>query len=175
MQDIVGQVPSERDELIYEAWLSGKTLRVCAREFSTPVIEIERAIDRCLPVFNTATQMRAYKRPIQKLEDTETKYHAQAMAGDIDSAHVYARINERHCAMQGWSSVNVRLDPYSAQTQEQPTRFERIEAAFKRIAESGTPAQKALRKRLEELDPEEALARLDGAGRENPDAGSRSA
>jgi len=24
------------------------------------------------------------------------------MEGDIDSAHVYARINERYCAMQGW-------------------------------------------------------------------------
>ena len=134
MQEIVGRTPSERDELIYEAWQSGgKTLRVLAREFETSVVEVERAIDRCLPPFDTVTQMRAYKRAIQKLEDAETKYHAQAMAGDLDSAHVYARINERHCAMQGWSSVNIRLDPYAAQVKEQPTQHERIRDAIFRL------------------------------------------
>jgi hypothetical protein len=130
MRDIVEQTPSERDELIYAQWESDKTPRVLAREFSTSVVEIERAIDRCLPVFNSATQMRAYKRSIRKLEDAETKYHAQAMGGDIDSAHVYARLNERHCAIQGWSSVNVRLDPYSAQVQEQPSDHEQIRRAI---------------------------------------------
>jgi hypothetical protein len=78
--------------------------------------------------------MRAYKRAIQKLEDAETKYHAQAMAGDLDSAHVYARINERHCAMQGWSSVNVRLDPYAAQVKEEPSAHEQIRRAIFAVA-----------------------------------------
>ena len=44
------------------------------------------------------TQMRAYKREIQKLEDVGTHYYAKAMQGEIESAHVYARINERYCA-----------------------------------------------------------------------------
>jgi hypothetical protein len=137
MQDIVEQTPSERDELIYAQWESGKTPRVLAREFSTSMVEIEHAIDRCLPVFNSQTQMRAYKRSIQKLEDAETKYHVRAMAGDLDSAHVYARLNERLCAMQGWSSVNVRLDPYSAQVREELSGHEQIKAAILRIARPG--------------------------------------
>jgi hypothetical protein len=69
MPDMIEPTPSERDEQIYEAWQSGKTLRVCAREFSTSVIEVERAIDRCLPIFNTASEMRAYKREIRRTED----------------------------------------------------------------------------------------------------------
>ena len=126
MQDIVEQ-PSERDEEIYAAWESGKkTLRGLARQFGLSVPEIGLAIDRCLPPFNTQTQMRAYKREIQKLEDAGTKYHARTMQGDINSGHLYARINERYCAMQGWSSVNIRLDPYQAQTQQQPKRFDRL-------------------------------------------------
>jgi len=102
MQDIVEQ-PSERDEEIYAHWESGKSLRTLAREFETSVTEIERAIDRCLPVFDTQNQMRAYKREIQKLEDLGAKYHALAMGDDAspEMAHVYARINERRCAMSG--------------------------------------------------------------------------
>jgi len=134
MQDMVGPIPSERDEDIYSAWESGKkSLRGLARQFETSVTEIGLAIDRCLPVFNSATQMRAYKREIQKLEDVGTKYYAKAMGGEIESAHVYARINERYCAMQGWSSVNVRLDPYAAQVKEEPSGHQKIFEAIMRL------------------------------------------
>src|SRR5262245_19117623 len=138
MRDIVEQTPNEQDEAVYEAWQSGKTLRVLAREFGTSVMGIDCAIDRCLPPFNTQTQMRAYKREIHKLEDAGTKYHARAMEGDIDSGHLYARLNERYCAMQGWSSVNIRLDPYSAQVQEQPSDHEVIKRAILSVAR-GSP------------------------------------
>jgi hypothetical protein len=100
MQDHDEQTPSARDEQIYTAWESGKTLRVLAREMGTSVAEVARAIDRCLPPFNTQTQMQAYKRELQKLEDAGTVYHTRAMQGDLDGAHVYARINERYCAMR---------------------------------------------------------------------------
>jgi hypothetical protein len=71
---MVDQTPSEQDEAIYAAWESGKkTLRGLAREFGCSVPEIGLAIDRCLPPFNTQTQMRAYKREIQKLEEASHK------------------------------------------------------------------------------------------------------
>jgi hypothetical protein len=135
MQDIVELTPSEQDEAIYAAWGGGKTLRVLAREFGLSVMEVERAIDRCLPVFDTQNQMRAYKREIQKLEDLGAKYHALAMGDDAspEMAHVYARINERRCAMSGWSSVNIRLDPFAAQVKEQPTQHEKIRDAIFRL------------------------------------------
>jgi hypothetical protein len=90
-------------------------------------MEVEKAIDRVLPVFNSQTQMRAYKRELQQLEDLGSKWHAKAMRDETpENAHVCARLNERVCAMRGWSSVNVRLDPYSAQTEQQPSRFEKL-------------------------------------------------
>jgi hypothetical protein len=160
--------PSERDEQIYAAWESGKTPRVCAREFGVSRMEAERAIDRCMPVFNSRTEMMAYKRERQKLDDIGSKYHAQAMAGDIDSGHLFARINERRCAMAGWTSVNVRLDPYNAQTEQQPSSYERISQAIMRMVNEAPPAQRAAINRMEEIGFEEALRlRLDldqGAG-----------
>jgi hypothetical protein len=79
--------------------------------------------------------MRAYKREIQRLEDLGAKYHALAMGDDAspEMAHVYARINERRCAMSGWSSVNIRLDPFAAQVKEQPTQHEKIRDAIFRL------------------------------------------
>jgi len=136
MGDIVEQIPNERDEEIYEAWQSGKTLRVLAREFTLSVTDVERAIDRCLPPFNALNQMRAYKRELQKLEDIGAKYHALAMADDSNTefAHIFARINERRCSMAGWSSISVRLDPVTAQAQEQPSDYEKIRRAVFGVA-----------------------------------------
>src|SRR5215471_12273437 len=67
MQDMVEVIPSEQDEAIYAAWESGKTLRVLAREFGISPLQVEQAIDRCLPVFSTQTQMRACPCPAQAL------------------------------------------------------------------------------------------------------------
>jgi hypothetical protein len=134
--DDIGEQPSERDESIYSEWeRGGKSLRVLARQFETSVADIERAIDRVLPPFTTANQMRAYKRELQRLEDVGAKYHALAMAENAppEMAHIFCRVNERRAAMAGWSSINVRLDPFSVQTQQEPTQYEKITQALLRL------------------------------------------
>ncbi|HMF27162.1 MAG TPA: hypothetical protein VKE42_00230 [Candidatus Cybelea sp.] len=88
----------------------------------------------CLPVFNSVTEMRAYKREIHKIENLEGSLYDKAIGGDLDSAHLVARLNERLCAMRGWSSINVRLDPIAAQSEDRPTRFDKIHAAIMRVA-----------------------------------------
>ena len=133
MQDIIE--PSERDELIYEAWQSsGKSLRVLAREFSTSVTEIDLAIDRCMLPFTTATRMRAYKRENQRLENVCAYYYAKTMEGDIDAGHLFARCDERLAAINGWTSVNIRMDPLAAQAAEQPSQHELIRDRIMTIA-----------------------------------------
>jgi hypothetical protein len=97
-------------------------------------MEIDLAIDRCMLPFTTATRMRAYKRENQRLENVCAYYYAKAMAGDLDSAHVYARCSERLAAINGWSSVNIKLDPVAAQVAEQPTQHERIKDAIMTLA-----------------------------------------
>jgi hypothetical protein len=123
---MIDQTPSEEDERVYALWQSGKTLRVCAREAGISPLEAEYAIDRCLPPFSSASQLRAYKRDLQRLDDVSAYYYAKALAGDCDSAHIFARVQERRAAISGWSSVNIRLDPYQAQAAEGPKRFDRM-------------------------------------------------
>jgi len=127
-------VLSERDEAIYAAWEGGKTLRVLARQFETTVIEVERALDRLLPAFDAQTNLRALKREVQQMEDLTRKFYEKAMAGDVDCAHLVARLNERSCSMRGITSLTIKLDPIAAQTDGQPTRFDKIHAAIMRVA-----------------------------------------
>jgi hypothetical protein len=135
MQDMVEPTPSERDEKIYSAWEAGKSLRGLAREFETSVKEIEQALDRMLPVFDSSTNLRALKREIQQMEDLTRDFFTIAKRDkSFEAAHLCARLNERTCAMRGLTSLNIRLDPYSAQTQQQPTEHEEIRRAIFAIA-----------------------------------------
>jgi hypothetical protein len=95
------------------------------------------------------------------LEDLSGEFFAIAKREKShESAHLVARLNERICAMRGWSPVNVRMDPLMVQMEQQPSSYDRIAAAINRVIEQAPPAQRALRERLEELDPETALALL---------------
>jgi hypothetical protein len=136
MQDMVDElIPSEQDEAILAAWETGKKLRSLSREFKVSVMQVEQAIDRCLPVFDGANQLRAYKRELRKLEDLGTEFYAIAMRDkDPESAHIVARINERICSMRGWSSVNIRMDPYTAPP-EAPSRHEKIREVIMRLTQ----------------------------------------
>src|SRR5262249_17249632 len=151
----------DEDERIFAAWKAGKGQRIIAREMGLSQMEVEQAIDRALPALSQLTQSRAYKRQLFLMEDLETEFYAIAKRDkSIDAAHLCVRLNERVCSMNGWSSVNLRVDPIAAQTAEQPTRYQKIHDAIMRLADSGTPAQRAVRKMLNELSPDEALARL---------------
>jgi hypothetical protein len=47
-------VSSDQDEAIFAGWEAGKGLRTLARTFGVTVAEVERALDRMLPVFECA-------------------------------------------------------------------------------------------------------------------------
>jgi hypothetical protein len=61
--------------------------------------------------------------------------------------------------MWGYDSP-VRFDMVQVQEAKRPSRFDQIEAAIMRVVEEAPPAQRALRARLEQLDPEKALELL---------------
>jgi hypothetical protein len=59
--------------------------------------------------------------------------------------------------------MTIKMDPIAAQTAEAPSRFDRIEAAIMRVANSAPPAQRAAIKRMEEIGYDEALRLLESA------------
>jgi len=135
MSDIVEMIPvNEQDEQIYAGWEDGKGLRTLAREFGLSVAQIEQALDRCLPMFNGTNQLLAFKRELRRLEDLSSEFFAIAKRDKCrDSAHLVARLNERICAMRGWSPVNIRMDPLAVEAQQAPSGFDKIEAALMRL------------------------------------------
>jgi len=136
---------SEQDEAIFALWEGGKGLRAIAREMGISRMEVEQALDRGLPVLSQVTQARAYKRHLFFMEDLETEFYAIAKRDkSIEAAHLCARLNERVCAMNGWSSMSIRMDPLATQTAQQPSRYEKITAAIERIARRNNGSGSAL-------------------------------
>src|SRR5262245_367828 len=137
--DMVELIPlSEQDEQIYSDWEAGKGLRTLAREYRLSVTQVEQALDRCLPVFDGATQLRAFKREIRRLEDLSGEFYSIAKRDKCrDSAHLVARLNERICAMRGWSPVNIRMDPYTAETDRGTSSFEKVHEIILEVARRG--------------------------------------
>src|SRR5262245_44584555 len=113
MAEVVELIPvSERDEAIFRAWEEGKGPYTLAREFGIRVAEVERSLDRCLPAFDVQNQLRAFKRELRRLEDLSGEFFTIAKREkNFESAHLVARLNERICAMRGWTSVNIKMDP----------------------------------------------------------------
>jgi hypothetical protein len=146
-----------------------------AREFALSVAQVETIIDSRLLPFDAQNQLRAFKRELRRLEDLSGEFFAIAKRDkNHESAHLVARLNERICAMRGFSPVNVRTDPLQVEVAQQPSRHDRIAAAINRLVEQAPPAQRALHKRLEQLDPEEALALLNAGNGQTPSDGNGS-
>src|SRR5262245_47121545 len=99
MASMVEFKPSEQDEQIFAGWEAGKVLLPLARKFGLPVAEVERVLDRMLPVFDAQSQLRAFKRELHRLEDLAGEFYTIAKRDqDRDcarnSAHLVARLNE---------------------------------------------------------------------------------
>ena len=158
MADGVELVPiSDRDEAIFRAWEQGKGPHALSREFALPIRQVEEIIDRMLPTFDAKNQLFAYKRELRRLEDLSGEFFAIAKRDkNHESGHLVARLNERICAMRGFSPVNVRMDPLTVEVKQQPSRHEKIREAIMRLTEQ-PPVRRAVIERMDQLGPEKAL------------------
>ena len=110
------------EERVFRAWEDGKGPQALAREFAIPIRRIEEIIDRMLPTFDAKNQLFAFKRELRRLEDLSGEFFAIAKRDkNHESGHLVARLNERICAMRGFSPVNVRMDPLTVQVEQQPS------------------------------------------------------
>src|SRR5262249_28382682 len=125
----------DQSERIFELWQGGAGLRQIARQVGISRAAVEQALDRALPTLSQFTQARAYKRQLFLMEDLNSEFYAIAKGDEsidtrISAAHICARLNERICAMSGWSSFTLKMDPVAAQAAEQPSSYDKITAVL---------------------------------------------
>jgi hypothetical protein len=111
---------------------------------------------------SAADRLQRFNEDDRALAELAVRVHQRAM-GDGENAnaagHLDLRLRERRAAMWGYDSP-IRFDMVAVEAHKEPSSFDQIHAAIMRVVEEAPPAQRALRKRLEELTAEEALERL---------------
>jgi hypothetical protein len=114
---------------------------------------------------SAADRLRRFREDDEALAELAEIVHERAMAdGENANAagHLDLRIRERRSAMWGYDSPQ-RFDMVLMGQSERPSDgHERIRAAIQRLVDEASPAEKALRERLQELPPERALTLLGG-------------
>src|SRR5262249_42237710 len=167
MADGVELIPinnQDVEEAVFAGWEDGKGPQALSREFAIPIRRIEEIIDRCLPAFDARSNLSAFKRELRRLEDLSGKFFALAKRdGNHESGHLFARLNERICAMRGIGSI--RMDPLQVEVAQQPSSHEKIREAIMRLTSQDPPERRAAINKIDELGPERALALLNsGSG-----------
>src|SRR5262245_27920856 len=111
---------------------------------------------------SAADRLQRFREDDEALAELAEIVHKRAMAEGESanpSGHLDLKIRERRAAMWGYDSP-VRFDMVQVTEAKQPSRHEKIRAAIYRLIEQASPAERAVRDRLEQLGPEKALALL---------------
>ena len=121
-------------------------------------------MDDMTPMFEIteADRLRVFHEDDEALAELAQITHTRAIAdGGKDNAagHLDLKIRERRAAMWGYDSP-VRFDMVQVQEHKRPSSYEMIKAAIYSLRDQASPAERAVREKLEQLGPEKALAML---------------
>jgi hypothetical protein len=149
------------EEAVFAGWEDGKGPQALSREFAIPIRRVEEIIDRCLPAFDARSNLSAFKRELRRLEDLSSKFFALAKRdGSHESGHLFARLNERICAMRGIGPINIRMDPLQVEVAQQPSSHDRIHDAIMNLVNQQPPADREAHNLIGKLGGERALELL---------------
>jgi hypothetical protein len=125
----------QRDEAIAEALAAGRSVRAVRREFSLTIAELDAALARCFPL-DTAARLRTIRGDLGKLDRLIEVFFTKALAGDVHSGLLTVKAWERKAELLGLDAVQ-RIDLQITQTEQQPTRHEKIKAALMSLKYGG--------------------------------------
>jgi len=156
---MTGAALEERDEAIVEALMAGRSVRAVQRQFSLSVAELDAALERCFPL-DTSARLRTIRGDLGRLDRMIEVFYTKALGGDVNSATLVVKAWERKAGLLGLDAVQ-RIDlQVMNEPKEAEQGFDKIFTMITRLANEVPPAQRALRERLRQLDPEVALALL---------------
>src|SRR5262249_39091371 len=147
-----------RDEDIVSARIAGTSLRALAKQHGCSSREIEEAIDRRLNYeLDNRQRLRLVKLSVERILSLMQPFYDKAIREKCcASGTLVCKLEERLSLLLGTDAPTTqRVDIYQIEQQRKPSEFEQIRAAILRLADSGTPTQRAVRRRLNELSSEE--------------------
>src|SRR5215467_1647177 len=118
----------DREEAIFRARLTGKSVRQIAREFGCGPDQVSAIIERaCAPV-SPEMRRQVLALDLERLDQLQTVFYERAMEGDAASAAIALKVSERRAALLGLDvPASVRGDPVQLTIQAAPeTSTERI-------------------------------------------------
>jgi hypothetical protein len=129
----------ERDEAMLRDRIAGKPVRTIAKQFRCTADEVNAALDRLLPVIDTALLSRETRLMLERLTELRAIYYEQAQAGRTMAAAVVLKIDDRLSALLGLDSP-LKVNPVQLQlATTKETSTDRIERAIAAIVGEREP------------------------------------
>jgi transposase-like protein len=165
---------NERDEAIVDARVTGVSTRALAKQHGCTGPEIEEAVDRRLSYeLDNRQRLRLVKLSVARIEGLMRPFYERATKDrDVAAGTLCCKLEERLSLLLGLDQpTQSRVDVYQVEAQQQPSSHEKIRDAIMHMVEQAPPAERALRKRLDELSAEQALALLNAGNGQALDSG----
>jgi hypothetical protein len=154
----------ERDEAVAEAISSGRSLRLIRKDFSLSERELDGILEKLWPL-STEARIRTIKHDVACLQRLIETLYEKGLNGDVNAAVACIRAFERKATMLGLDASTL-IDLHVVKPPEYKSQHERISQVIQAFWDRMTPAEKALRDRLNGMNAEKALELLDRLGPE---------
>ena len=87
----------DREEAIFKARLSGKSVRRIAQEFHTDVPQVEAIIERMCPTIDTQMRAVALALDLERLDELQETFYSDAVKGDVQAAAIFEDRRASQC------------------------------------------------------------------------------
>jgi hypothetical protein len=121
----------DRDDLILEGRLAGRSVPAIAKQYRCASSEVEAVIDRRLNfALDNDMRLKAIKLDVARLEGLMAPFYERATKDrDVAAGTLCVKILERRALLLGLDSP-VRIDVTQVELQQAPTRYEKIKQAL---------------------------------------------
>ena len=126
----------DRDGVIFEERIAGKSVVVIAEQYQCTTSEVDAAIDRRLNfALDNDMRLKAVKLDVARLEGLMQPFYERATKDkDVPSGVLCVKILERRALLLGLDQpTQSRVDVYQVEQRKQPSQYEQIKAAINRM------------------------------------------
>ena len=141
----------DRDDEMLEERLSGRSVVAIAKQYQCTTSDVDALIDRRLGFdLTNDLRLKAVKLDVARLEALMAPFFERATKDkDVPSGVLCVKILERRALLLGLDHpTQSRVDVYQVEARKEPSRHDRIAAAINQMWERLSPAERAVRERL---------------------------